>query len=185
MCPSLWTDPQEATELWGSEQLKSSLVTDSICWHYWEVMQIQWVGGSEEVVPGDMSFKYVSCSWAFLGSLCLLCAVDWATVAHYMFPYHNAASLCLGQEQGKWPCAETNSQNLLFFMLFFSVTVAKLRNTEFHFCICIYSLYMCGHMVCSHMCAHVHVSEHLQVHLLLATSLVTWNLQRDSLLHFS
>lgn len=60
-------------------------------------------------------------------------------------------------------------------MLFFSVTVAKLRNTEFHFCICIYSLYMCGHMVCSHMCAHVHVSEHLQVHLLLATSLVTWN----------
>lgn len=48
-------------------------------------------------------------------------------------------------------------------MLFSSVTVAKLRNTEFHFCICIYSLYMCRHMVCSHMCAHVHVSEHLQV----------------------
>lgn len=51
-------------------------------------------GGSEEVVPGDVSFKYVSCSWAFPGSLCLLCAVNWATVAHYMFPYHDALSHC-------------------------------------------------------------------------------------------
>lgn len=76
----------------------------------------QWVG-----VGRSRSWQCISCSWAFLGSLCLLCAVDWATIAHHML----SASLCTGQarsKRSKWPCAETNSQNLIFFTVFLNIS---------------------------------------------------------------